>query len=284
LRPTLKKKPTFRLKRITDMSFATRFASRGGKTGLATAMALALSASPILAQTTPTAPAQPRAQQPRPAAPAPAAPGAAPAAPGAAGQQAQQTGPTVVQVKAEPSQPDWTKVCGKDQANNTEICYTTRDFVTDQGQPVLAVAVYDVKGQQAQRIVRFLMPLGLLLQPGIRFAVDQGQAVAGRYAICFPNGCFAESPVNPDFINGLKKGTTLNVSVQNQAGREVTFAVPAAGFGKAFDGPAIDPKVLEEQQKKLQEELEKRSDELRKRLESNAATPGGAAPATPPKQ
>ena len=30
------------------MSFATRFASRGGKTGLATAMALVLSASPIL--------------------------------------------------------------------------------------------------------------------------------------------------------------------------------------------------------------------------------------------
>ena len=57
----------------------------------------------------------------------------------------------------------------------------------------------------------------------------------------------------------------------------MTFQIPLAGFGKAFDGPPIDPKVLEEQQKKLQEELEKRSDELRKRLESNAA--GAAAPA-----
>ena len=82
-----------------------------------------------------------------------------------------------------------------------------------------------------------------------------------------------------DFIAAFKKGTNLNVSVQNQAGREVTFAVPAAGFGKAFDGPPVDPKVLEEQQKKLQEELEKRSDELRKRLESSA-TPGAPAPAT----
>ena len=184
----------------------------------------------------------------------------------------------VVQVKAEPSQPDWTKVCGKDQGTNSEICYTTRDFVSDQGQPVLAVALYDIKGQQPQKIVRFLMPLGLLLQPGIRFAVDQGQATHGDYAVCFPNGCFAEAPVKDDFIAAIKKGQNLNVSVQNQAGREVTFAVPATGFGKAFDGPPIDPKVLEEQQKKLQEELEKRSDELRKRLESNAAG-GGAAPA-----
>src|SRR5215217_7896111 len=148
------------------MSFATRFASLGGTRGLATALALLVSA-PVLAQ---TAPAQrPAAQPARPAAPA------QPPAPGA--QPQQNAGPMVVQVKAEPSQPEWTKVCGKDQNTNSEICYTTRDFVSDQGQPVLAVALYDIKGAQgAQRIVRFLMPLGLLLQPGIRFTVDQGQA------------------------------------------------------------------------------------------------------------
>src|SRR5690606_16760543 len=57
-------------------------------------------------------------------------------------QPQQQQGPTIVQVKPEPSQTDWTKVCGQDQAANKEVCYTTRDFVSDQGQPVLAVAVY----------------------------------------------------------------------------------------------------------------------------------------------
>ena len=93
-----------------------------------------------------------------------------------------------------------------------------------------------------------------------------------------------------DFIAALKKGANLNVSVQNQGGREVTFAVPVAGFAKAFDGPAIDPKVLEEQQKKLQDELEKRSEELRKQLGSArqpgrrcAAAPAAPAPAAAPK-
>jgi invasion protein IalB len=193
----------------------------------------------------------------------------------------------VVTVKPEPSQSEWVKVCGKDQGTGSEICYTTRDFVSDQGQPVLAVAVYDIKGGpqgQSSRIVRFLMPLGLLLQPGVRFAVDQGAATPGRYAICFPNGCFAEAAVKDDVINAMKKGTTINVSVQNQAAREVTFAVPAAGFGKAFDGPALDPKVLEEQQKKLQDELEKRSEEMRKKLEQSQGAAGAApAAATAPK-
>jgi invasion protein IalB len=261
------------------MSFATRFASLGGTRGLATALALLVSA-PVLAQ---TAPAQ------RPAAPAqkPAAPAQQPAAPAQQQGQApaqQNSGPTVVQVKAEPSQPEWTKVCGKDQNTNTEICYTTRDFVSDQGQPVLALAVYDVKGQQPQKVVRFVMPLGLLLQPGLRFTVDQGQAVAGRYVMCLPNGCFAEAQVKDDFIAALKKGANLNVSVQNQMAREITFAVPAAGFGKAFDGPPIDPKVLEEQQKKLQEELQKKSEEMRQKMlngAAGAAAPGAAAPAAP---
>ena len=143
-----------------------------------------------------------------------------------------------------------------------------------------AVAVYDAKGAQAQKIVRFLMPLGLLLQPGIRFAIDQGQPTPGRYAICFPNGCFAEAPgLKDDIVNQMKKGSTLHVSVQNQAQREVTFAVPLAGFGKAFDGPPMDPKVLEEQQTKLQEELQKRSDEMRQRMQQSGAA-GGAVPAT----
>ena len=65
----------------------------------------------------------------KPAAPAQAAP---------AGQP--QQGPMVVDLKS--AQSDWTKVCGKDQSANKEVCYTTRDFGTQADQPpVLAVAV-----------------------------------------------------------------------------------------------------------------------------------------------
>jgi invasion protein IalB len=259
------------------MSASFRLISRG----LAAALSASLALSPIAA----VAQAQPQRPAQRPAAPAqPAQPAQPPA-----GQAAAPTGPTVVQVKPEPSQTSWTKVCGKDQAANKEICYTTRDFVSDQGQPVLAVAVYDVKGDP-NKIVRFLMPLGLLLAPGIRFGVDTAQPTPGRYAICFPNGCFAESQVKDDFINQMKKGTNLSVSVQNQGAREVSFSIPLSDFAKGFDGAPIDPKVLEEQQKQLQDELAKRQEELRQRLGgagANAApgVPGalpGAAPAPAP--
>ena len=253
------------------MSASYRLSSRA----LGLALSAAIGFAPVAAF------AQAPAQRPAPARPAaPAQQPAAPAQPGGAAP----AGPTVVQVKPEPSQTSWTKVCGKDPAANKEICYTTRDFVSDQGQPVLAVAIYDVKGD-ANKIVRFLMPLGLLLQPGIRFGVDTAQPTGGRYAICFPNGCFAEAQVKDDFINAMRKGTNLNVSVQNQGGRELTFTIPLADFAKGFEGAAIDPKVLEDQQKQLQDELAKRQEELRQRLGAGgAAAPApGAAPATPPK-
>ena len=57
--------------------------------------------------------------------------------------------------------------------------------------------------------------------------------------------------------------------------------VPLGGFGKAFDGPPIDPKVLEDQQNQLREEMQKRAEEERKRLESQTPAPAGAAPAAP---
>ena len=253
------------------MSASSCLPLQKGATAKSTIRGLAL----VLGAAVALAPFSAMSQAQRPAA-KPAAPAQQPAQQPAQGQGA-QNGPTVVQVKPEPSQTNWTKVCGKDPAANKEICYTTRDFVSDQGQPVLAVAVYDVKGDP-NKIVRFLMPLGLLLQPGIRFGVDTAQPTPGRFAICFPNGCFAEAQIKDDFINQMKKGTNLNISVQNQGAREVSFSIPLTDFAKGFDGAPIDPKVLEDQQKQLQDELAKRQDELRKRLGGSGAS---AAPGTP---
>ncbi|HUZ66233.1 MAG TPA: invasion associated locus B family protein [Beijerinckiaceae bacterium] len=202
------------------------------------------------------------------------------AAPAQAAPQPQ--GP--IRVVLQPTQPNWTKVCGKDQVAKKEICYTTRDFGQAPNQPpVLALAVYDVKGDPI-RIVRLLLPVSLMLEPGFRFSIDKGAAQAGKFEICFPNGCFAQSKIRPVTLESLKKGTMLNVSVKNQVNNDVTFGVPLAGFGKAFDGKPIDPKVLAAQQKQLQDQLQKRAEAERKRIEAQqagtAAAPG-AAPAIP---
>ncbi len=214
-------------------------------------------------------------QTPRPASPAPAAPAAAP-----------QAGSSVVNLKGDPNQKEWTKVCGRDPATQRETCYTTRDFVAENDSPVLAVAFYETKldGNKFERQVRYLLPLTFLLQPGVRTSIDGGQPIAGRYTICVQNGCFAEFTANDANFARLKSGKNLTIQVQNQAAREVSFVMPLEGFAKGVEGAPIDPRVIEEQQKKMQEELQKRSDEMRRQIQggSPAPAPGGAPAAVAP--
>jgi invasion protein IalB len=209
----------------------------------------------------------------KPAAPAPAPAPSAPAGGGAAPAATAAQGP--VKLDLVPSQSPWTKICGKDQGNGKEVCYTTRDF--GQGAdtpPTLAVAIYQMSGDD-RRIARFLLPVALMLQPGFRLIIDKNEPIPGHFAICFPNGCFAEAELNGAAIATLKKATQVTVQVRNQVNNEVTFTVPMKDFGAAFDGPAVDPKQLEQQQQELQKQLEEKATEQRQQLEKQ----NGAAPA-----
>ncbi len=65
-------------------------------------------------------------------------------------------------------------------------------------------------------------------------------------------------------------------------GTPISLPLPLNDFAKAYDGPPTDPKVFEEQQRKLQEELQKQAEEARKKLE--AQQPTAQAPAAPRKR
>ncbi len=182
---------------------------------------------------------------------------------------------------------DWTKVCGKPAPGQKETCFTTRDFTTDPKQPPqVALAIYDIKGEDI-RTARVLLPIGLMLRPGVRFSVDKGAASSGVYEFCMPNGCFAETQLSGKVIDQMRKGTVLNVVAKGPAGNEITFALPLASFGKGFDGAAIPTEVLqkrqEEQQAELQKQLQERALAQRQAIEkSSTAAPAAGAPAAAP--
>lgn len=186
-----------------------------------------------------------------------------------AGAPAQPQGP--ISADLVPVEPEWTKVCTNDAQSHKEVCYTVRDFGTKADSPIMAFQVFDEKGSD-QKLLRLLLPLGVKLKPGFRFAVDQGPFDSGNFEVCFPAGCFAETKIKASVVDGMKKGEKVAVVIKNQANSEVTFYLPLAGFGKAYDGAPIDPKVLEEQQRKLQEELQKKAEEQRKQ-QQGAETP-----------
>lgn len=217
----------------------------------------------VLAQQPPQRPQQrQRTQQPAKPPAQPQQPAQAPqAAPQQGAPQSAETPPLIYS--------PWTKVCGKEgqqQAQQKEVCFTIKEARLDTGQFVASAGLIELEGEP-KKILRVTLPLGLLLRHGTRMIVDNNQPMTGVYNFCLPNGCWADFEVGAEFVTTLKKGTNLILQAFNLNGQVATFGFPLADFAKSNEGPPTDPKLLEEQQKKLQEELQKRAEDARKRLE-----------------
>jgi invasion protein IalB len=226
----------------------------------------------------PAAPkAPPKAAPPKaaPKAPAPAAQAPPAGAPGQAPAGQQQAQDQQIQLIYAP----WTKFCLKGQdAGAKQVCFTGKDGRIESGQPVIAAVIIEPEGEP-KKILRVTLPLGMQLVHGTRIIIDSNQPQQSPYVICFANGCMSDYDATPEMIANMKKGQNLVVQAINSNGAPLTLPLPLAGeFAKAFDGPPTDPKVFEENQKKLQEELQKRAEDARKKLEAN---PPAGAPANP---
>jgi len=226
-----------------------------------TVLAIAMGAT-AFAQAPPAAPAQPKA--------APRAPAAAPK--GAPQPQKPAEAPPPQPPAGEAQQPQliyspWTKFCLKGQeANAQQVCFTGKDGRIESGMPVIAAVLIEPEGD-SKKVLRVTLPLGMQLPQGTRVIVDQGQPMNAPYIICFTNGCMADYEASAELIGKLKKGQGLVVQGINSQGQPISLVLPLTDFGKAYDGPPTDPKVFEEQQKKLQDDLQKRAEEARKKLE-----------------
>jgi invasion protein IalB len=163
----------------------------------------------------------------------------------------------------------WTKICSTDPEAKKEICLTSQDIRAETGQFLASVAVREVQDDPKKQFI-VAVPPGMQLQPGLRVVVDQTTPMPAKYSICFPNACYGDMDIDAEFVGKLKKGQALTIQTINQIGRTVNFTLALKDFGKAYDGPSIDPKVVEEQRLKLQEELQKKAEEARKKLEGQA--------------
>jgi len=253
-------------------------------TDISQAVVDAYNAASGITEPMPSAPAtstHPRPAAPKPAPakkPAPKPPAAQAAPPPAEAQQppaqGQAQGNDQVQLIFSP----WTKFCLKGQeANAKQVCFTGKDARIESGMPVVAAVLIEPESEP-KKILRVTLPLGMQLVHGTRVIIDQNQPMTAPYVICFTNGCMADYETTPDMITKMKSGQGLVVQAINSTGQPISLVLPLTDFAKAYDGPPTDPKVFEEQQKKLQEELQRRADEARKKLEQQQSQPQAQAP------
>lgn len=209
---------------------------------LAAGAAAAFLVAPAAQAQAPKPKPAPHAAPPQPAAPAPQQAPQQPQQP----QQAQ--GPKFV-----PS--PWVKLC---ETQPKKLCVTRSLLRMENGAPAALAEFAEPEG--AQKILRVTLPLGMLLDYGTRLLIDQTQQpyATARFVTCL-EGCITFYPVTDEMQEKLKKGHTVTIQAVNLNNQPLSFPLPLNTFAKALDGAPTDPKVYQEQQKKIQEELQRRS-------------------------
>lgn len=148
----------------------------------------------------------------------------------------------------------WKRFCLKDPKG--DFCYTSQDGLI--GETNIAAVVVEPPSSQ-KKILRFTLPLGMILAHGTRSAVDNGPPQQQPFVICFPIGCLADYELTPQLLADMKKGGKLVIQAINAASQQWTVSFPLAGFTKAYEGPPTDPKKLDEMNQAITEELKKRA-------------------------
>lgn len=226
-------------------------------TGFAVA-ALMLSPLAAFAQETPA----PAATTPAPADPAAPAAGAA-ATPGA-------------------PQQNWLKVC--DPLPDGQKACIMRQVVLANGQFLGSFLLRDDPGQESRLLAVAAVPLGVLLPFGLTWQIDGSKPVRVPYMLCDPTSCATQLVINEQYVNSLKRGSTLTLTAKNRQNEDLKIEITLAGFTSAYDGDeALSFDQFRQEtsgENALEQVLQDRAEELRRQLDGEAAQADGAAPAT----
>ena len=230
----------------------------------------ALMLSPLSAYAQEATPAETPAVE-APAADAPAADAAAADTAPAAGNQ------------------NWLKVC--DPLPDGQQACIMRQVVLANGQFLGSFLLRDDPGQESRLLAVAAVPLGVLLPFGLTWQIDGAKPIRVPYMLCDPTSCATQLVINEQYVNSLKKGSTLKLTAKNRQNQDLTIEITLAGFTAAYDGDAA--LTFEEFRQEtsgenaLEQVLQDRAEELRRQLDGGTAPAEGTTPAegeTPPAQ
>ena len=168
---------------------------------------------------------------------------------------AQKGAPAAAAAAPAAAQSAWVKLCekatavskdkdGKEEKKELNICLTHHERLDgNTGMVLVSAAVRQVEGQDKQHFM-VMVPLGMLLQPGMRASIypkdlwEKAQknekidetklkGIKLGYTLCHPAGCTAEIEATPELINDLKTDGGL-----------VVFAINAGGAAGRLPGAA----------------------------------------------
>ncbi|MCB9973085.1 MAG: invasion associated locus B family protein [Rhodospirillales bacterium] len=130
---------------------------------------------------------------------------------------------------AKPVEP-WGKRCSE-ETKHCEI--VQRLTVQETGKRFAEFAIgYPDDADGARGVV--ILPLGVLLEPGVRMQIDDGQVYQFTFRYCGAGGCVAVIRLSDALIAEMKKGNAATIQFMSAKGQKINVPITLKGFTKAI--------------------------------------------------
>lgn len=134
-------------------------------------------------------------------------------------------------------QEPWQKRCSKPKdGKGAESCEIFQKLVVAKsGARFVEFAIgYPADDKKVARGV-FILPLGILLENGVKMTIDDGQAFKFNVRYCDQGGCYAFISLNEQLIDLMKKGSEAKVNFVGASGQAFNVGVTLKGFTTAVN-------------------------------------------------
>jgi invasion protein IalB len=112
-------------------------------------------------------------------------------------------------------------------------CSVEQSAVLKTGQIVVQFRVV-IPSPSKPPVMLVQLPLGILLQPGLRLKVDDGKVFSFAVQTCEQRGCVVTAPLPPELLALMKSGKTLSVSFTSVANETADVPLQLSEFAGAY--------------------------------------------------
>ena len=130
--------------------------------------------------------------------------------------------------------PSWNKIC--ESVGDNLICQTSFGQYMDVGGQNIwysRVGIVELNGVQKKLFIH--APLGVKLQNGIIYQIDDFELSSMQYAACYNvQGCQGLVEVNDSIIDQMKKGSAIKMRFTSINGKPIDGSVSLIGFTSAY--------------------------------------------------
>jgi invasion protein IalB len=131
----------------------------------------------------------------------------------------------------------WQRRCSKQKVEEKEVehCEIFQTLtMKENGKRFAEFAIgYPPDTAEARGIM--ILPLGSLLDTGVKMQIDEGRLYQFTFRYCLPSGCYAVLKLTSGIIDEMKKGTNAKIEMISVENKKYNVPFTLSGFTKAID-------------------------------------------------